>query len=464
MGFPKDFMWGVATSSYQIEGAANEDGRGKSIWDTFCEVPGNVLNGDSGLVANDHYHRYLEDIALIKKTGAKAYRFSISWPRLFPNGDKVPEPRGFDFYNRLINELIENGIEPVCTLYHWDLPQALQDKGGWASREILEPFEHYAGEVAKAFGDRVKRFTPINEPWVVAWLGYGLGVHAPGIQDLGQAVAASHHTVVAHNRAFKAIKAVRPEALVGPVLNQTNPDVDDIFDADQMRAAKVLDANNNTFWMEALFSGKYPQEIWDLYGEHLRSVVQEGDLDLVAHDWLGINYYFNTRIGHRVAKDHESRVRVIDMFTDLAVEGSSNGALTDMGWQITPHGLADLLVRWTREYGERLPQLFITENGCAFDDEPGADGEVHDSRRIQYLNDHIKSVENALDRGANVGGYFQWSLMDNFEWAAGYSMRFGIVHVDYQTQKRTLKDSARFYEQVIATNGDCLTKSTKHIY
>ena len=356
--------------------------------------------------------------------------------------------------NQLIDELIANDITPVITLYHWDLPQALQDKGGWANREIVAAFEFFAEEVAKEFGHRVKRFSPINEPWVVSWLGYGMGVHAPGIQDMGQAVAASHHTVMAHNAALKAIKREAPNALVGPVLNQAMPDVDDIFDPEQMRAAQAMDAQQNLFWMDGIFRGEYPALVWELYGDHLKKVVQPGDLEVVENDWLGINYYFNARIGHRVSKEHFSRARVIDQLLPYAVEAQSQGPLTDMGWPVTPNGIGDLLVRWTREYGDKVPQMFITENGCAYATGPDANGVVNDQPRIEYLNDHLYNVQDAISRGADVGGYFQWSLMDNFEWAEGYSKRFGLIHVDFETQKRTLRNSAKLYSKIIRNNGD----------
>lgn len=463
MTFPKDFIWGVATSSYQIEGAANEDGRGVSIWDTFCATPGKVANGDSGEVANDHYHLYESDVALMKSMGVKAYRFSISWPRLFPNGDQIREQRGFDFYNRLIDSLIAAGIEPLATIYHWDLPQPLQDRGGWADRSILESFAFYAEAVAEAFGDRVKRFAPINEPWVVSWLGYGVGVHAPGIKDYGQAIAAAHHTVVAHRLALEAIKRVRPDALVGPVLNQSLPDVDDITDPKQMYAAEIMDANHNTFWMDGIFRGQYPDLIWKIYGEDLRKVVHEGDLVPTKNDWLGINFYMNGRIGPVVESSAPDEAGIVERFAGYACEGDPVGPLTDMGWPITPHGIGNLLTRWTREYGPELPPMFITENGAAFDDGPDEAGEVHDTRRVLYLNDHLVEIGKAIDRGANVGGYFEWSLMDNFEWAVGYEKRFGIVYVDYETQERIPKESARFYSRVIESNGAVLQQRAARI-
>lgn len=458
MPFPKDFLWGVATAAYQVEGAAQTDGRGPSIWDTFAATPGKVANGDNGLIANDHYHRYLEDIQIMKDMGVKAYRFSIAWTRLFPNGDDVREERGFDFYNRLIDALLAAGIEPVATIYHWDLPQPLEDIGGWANRAILEPFENYARAVAEAFGDRVTRFATINEPWVMSWLGYGSGVHAPGETSFDKAIAASHHTVVAHNRAFKAIKSVRPNALVGPVLSQSQPDVDDISDPKQLEAAAIFDSFTNLFWMDAIFKGKYSDRVLSLYGESLAKLIQDGDLDVVENDWLGVNFYFNTRIGHEVAADHPSRARFIGELAGFAVESQAVGALTDMGWPITPYGLGDLLVRWTREYGELIPPMYVTENGVAYDDGLSEDGLIHDDRRIGYLNDHLLSIESAISRGADVRGYFQWSLMDNFEWAEGFNKRFGIVHVDFETQVRTVKESGKFYSKVAATNGECLSR------
>ena len=459
MKFPDNFRFGVATSSYQIEGAVDVDGRGKSIWDTFSATPGKVARGESGAVANDHYHRYPEDLSLMKDIGVDAYRLSIAWPRLFPNGDGVRESRGFDFYDRLIDATLEKGIEPFLTLYHWDLPQALQDKGGWTNRSIINSFADYSLAVAEHFGDRVKHFTPINEPWVVSWLGYGLGYHAPGLESKDLAIKASHLTIAAHNASFKAIKSVVPGAKVGPVLNQSGVSIDDLYDPKQLRAAEIHDQTMNKFWMDGHFKGEYSQDIWDMYGNSLEEIVQPGDLELVANDWFGINYYFNQRVGHEIPIDSESRVRVVDQFAGYASEGSAYGKVTDMGWPITAHGLGDLLIRWTREYGDAIPQMFITENGVAFDDGLSEDGEIHDQRRIDYLNDHLYSVLDAINRGADVGGYFQWSLMDNFEWAMGYEKRFGLIHVDFDSLVRTPKDSAKFYRDTIKARGENLTIS-----
>lgn len=450
--FPQDFIWGAATAAYQIEGAHNADGRGLSIWDTFSRVPGKIANSDNGDIACDFYNRYSDDIKLMQDLGLKHFRLSLAWPRLFPQGVGARNQAGFDFYDRLIDGLLEAGIEPNVTLYHWDLPQALEDKGGWSSREILKPFEEYAREVGSHFGDRVKRFSPINEPWCVSWLGYGLGIHAPGITDFTKAIAAAHHTVVAHNLATKALRETVSGALIGPVLNQTLPDVDDITDPFQMHAAEVLDMNQNTFWMEAILRGAYPAKAYEIYGEALSSVIVEGDLEVQPIDWLGVNYYFNSRIGHKVDTDGLMKQSIVAKLIGGTPEGSPIGNQTDMGWPITPQGIGDLLVRWTREYGADLPKLFIAENGCAYGDQPDESGRVRDSRRIDYMHDHILSVRTAIERGADVGGYYAWSLLDNFEWALGYEKRFGLVHVDYSTQVRTPKDSAYWYRELMASN------------
>jgi beta-glucosidase len=451
--FPTDFIWGAATSSYQIEGAAYEDGRGVSIWDTFCKTPGRVANGDTGDVANDHYHRYLEDIALMKELGLKSYRFSFAWPRLFPNGDGVREERGFAFYDRLIDALLEAGIEPLATLYHWDLPQALQDKGGWTNRDIVKAFADYSTEVVEHFGDRVKKWTPINEPWVVSWLGYGIGIHAPGVKDRRSAFAAAHHTVLAHVASTNAMRAVRSDILTGPVLNQANSIADDPNDPVQAHALSIADAHQNAFWMDAFMKGKYPQILLDTYGDELTSVIQPGDLEsaTVKNDFIGINYYFDNYI--HPSKGGENQWHSIAGLFGLDVDETAPGPLTDMGWPLTPFGLKNLLVRWHKEYGGALPDLYITENGAAYDEGISEDGKCHDQRRIDYLSTHLNSVADAIAEGSPVKGYYQWSLMDNFEWALGYEKRFGIVHVDFDTQKRTIKDSGYWYSDVISTNG-----------
>jgi beta-glucosidase len=451
--FPKDFIWGAATSSYQIEGAANVDGRGQSIWDTFCKTPGKVAKGDTGDVANDHYNRYPEDVAIMKELGLKGYRFSFAWPRMFPNGDSVREERGFAFYDRLIDALLEAGIEPLATLYHWDLPQALQDKGGWENREILKPFAEYSAAVVERFGDRVKKFSPINEPWVVAWLGNGIGIHAPGKRDRATAFKVAHHTVLAHVASTKAMRAVRSDILTGPVLNQSNNIADDPNEPVQKHALALSDAHLNRFWMDAFMKGSYPEILLDEFGDELKPVIHDGDMEsaTIKNDFIGINYYFDGFI--HPSKGTEVQWYSIAGLFGLDIDESVPGPLTDMGWPLTPNGLKNLLVRWHKEYGDKLPDLYVTENGVAYDDGVGADGKCHDQRRIDYLRTHLKAVADAIAEGSPVKGYYQWSLMDNFEWALGYDKRFGIVHVDFDTQKRTVKDSGYWYSTVIKQNG-----------
>ena len=451
--FPHNFLWGAATAAYQVEGAALEDGRGLSIWDTFSHTPGKTHNGDTGDVACDMYHRYPADVALMKELGIKAFRLSISWSRLFPNGDEVREERGFAFYDNLINELLAQGIAPYITLYHWDLPQALEDKGGWRSRDTVTAFGKYAAAVAEHFGDRVKHFAPINEPWCVAWLGHGLGVHAPGISDRPTAFKVAHHTVIAHATAVNAMRAVRSDLKIGPVLNQANYPADDPSDPNQAHASAILDAVQNRWWMDAIFYGKYPQILVDEFGEEFLDAILPGDMELARtkNDWLGINYYFDTRVG---ASDSAKTVEFDNSaFLGLTIDSTPKGDLTDMGWPITPEGLTNMLVRWQKEFGSKLPQIFITENGCAYPDGPGATGKINDLRRISYLDKHLNALLDAIDQGVNLGGYFQWSLLDNFEWSLGYQKRFGIVFVDYETQQRTPKESAHWYSEVIHQNG-----------
>jgi beta-glucosidase len=412
-----------------------------------------VANGDTGDVANDHYHRYLEDIALMKELGLKSYRFSFAWPRMFPNGDGVREERGFAFYDRLINALLEAGIEPLATLYHWDLPQALQDKGGWTNRDIVKAFADYSTAMVEHFGDRVKRWTPINEPWVVSWLGHGIGIHAPGVKDRRSAFAAAHHTVLAHVASTNAMRAVRSDILTGPVLNQANSIADDPNDPVQAHALAIADAHQNTFWMDAFMKGSYPQILLDSYGDELASVIHPGDLEsaTVKNDFIGINYYFDNYI-HPSKGDGNQWFSIAGLF-GLDIDEAAPGPLTDMGWPLTPFGLKNLLVRWHKEYGSALPDLYITENGAAYDEGISEDGKCQDQRRIDYLSTHLNAVADAIAEGSPVKGYYQWSLMDNFEWALGYEKRFGIVHVDFDTQKRTIKDSGYWYADVITTNG-----------
>jgi beta-glucosidase len=450
--FPADFKWGVATSSYQIEGATKIDGRGESIWDRFCATEGKVANGEHGDVACDHYHLFAEDVAIMKSLGVNSYRFSLAWPRMFPNGDKVREQRGFDFYNRLIDELIANDITPVITLYHWDLPQKLQDKGGWANREIVDDFAFYATEAVKAFSDRVKEWITINEPWCVSWLGYMNGVHAPGVKDLNSALAAAHHTALAHAVASRAMKAVDPSIKTGIALNMTTYRIEDEKNPELAELGDLMDAQLNRWWIDAFLFGRYPDSIAKFHEARLEQIVQPGDLAAlkVQTDFMGVNYYSDAFIGLPREEDTPMSEGGLFPFPHRS-NGTPPEPYTDMGWPITPVGLEDLLVRISKDWPQ-IPELVISENGAAFDDEPNQDGEVTDVRRIQYLTDHINAAGRAVQRGAPLKGYYAWSLMDNFEWAEGYNKRFGIVHVDFNTLKRTIKNSGRAYAAIISAN------------
>lgn len=450
--FPEDFNWGVATSSYQIEGAAFEDGRGESIWDRFCATPGKVVNSENGNVACDHYHRYPEDVALMKELGVASYRFSLAWPRLFPSGDSRREQRGFDFYNRLIDELLENGIKPVPTLYHWDLPQKLQDKGGWANRDIIQEFAEYSAAAVEAFGDRAKDFITINEPWCVSWLGYMNGVHAPGVQDLNAALAAAHHTAMAHAEATRAIHAVNPSVRTGITLNMTNYRVDDVSNPELVALADLMDAQLNRWWIDAFVHGRYPQVLLDFHAERLSSIILPGDLDKLKSDsdFMGINYYSDSFIG--TPRESDGPISEGGLFPfPQRTNGTPPEPYTDMGWPITPEGLEDLLMRIWTDWPE-IEELMITENGAAYGEEPDHSGEVKDFRRVEYLRQHLEAAARAIEKGAPLKSYFAWSLMDNFEWAEGYAKRFGIIHVDFKTLKRTIKNSGKFYSGIIAAN------------
>jgi beta-glucosidase len=450
--FPVDFNWGVATSSYQIEGAAFEDGRGESIWDRFCATPGKVKNSENGAVACDHYHRFSEDIAIMKQMGISTYRFSIAWPRLFPRGDKVREQRGFDFYGKLIDELLENGIKPLPTLYHWDLPQKLQDKGGWANREIVAEFADYAAAVVAEYGDRVNEWLTINEPWCVTWLGYMNGVHAPGVQDLDSALAAAHHTALAHAEATRAMRAVKPGIKSGIALNMTNYVVENPNDQELSELAGLLDAQLNRWWLDAQTKGTYPQNLLDFHGDRLAKLILPGDKELLKIDseLMGINYYSDSFVG--MPRPTDGPVSDGGLFPfPQRMNGDAPKPHTDMGWPITPDGIEDLLLRVWSDWPE-FDNIAITENGAAYDDGPNADGEIDDYRRVEYLRAHLEAAARAIEKGAPLKSYYAWSLMDNFEWAEGYDKRFGLVHVDFRTLERTLKNSAKVYSSIISAN------------
>jgi beta-glucosidase len=451
-GFPKDFNWGVATSSYQIEGAAFEDGRGESIWDRFCATPGKVANSEDGLTACDHYHRYAEDIQIMKQLGVSTYRFSIAWPRLFPKGDEVREERGFDFYSRLIDELLANGITPMPTLYHWDLPQPLQDKGGWANRDTVGAFAKYAAAAVEAFGDRVQKWLTLNEPWCVTWLGYMNGVHAPGVQNLDHALAAAHHTALAHAEASRAMRAVRSDLKIGLALNMTNYRLEDENDASLVELGDLMDAQLNRWWIDAFLNGTYPKVLMDFHEQRLSNIIQPGDLDKlkVQTDFMGVNYYSDSFIGLPRETDKPLIEEGLFPFPHR-MNGSAPAPYTDMGWPVTPQGLEDLLLRIARDWSE-IEDIAITENGAAYDEEPDANGVVNDARRVEYLESHLAAAGRAIQKGAPLKSYYAWSLMDNFEWAEGYNKRFGLVHVDFKTLKRTIKNSGKAYSRIIGAS------------
>ena len=453
MNFPEGFVWGTATAAYQVEGGANEDGRGPSIWDTFSHTPGKVFHGDTGDIACDQYHRSEEDLDLMTDLGLQAYRFSVAWPRIQPEGSGAPNQRGLDYYRRLVEGLRERSIEPALTLYHWDLPQALQDRGGWTVRETSERFAEYAGLVYEALGDSVGLWITLNEPWVSAWMGYGIGVHAPGGESTGDALAATHHLLLGHGLALENLRSLgREENHLGITLNLSpvRPATGDSADAE---AARRVDGNANRLYLDPLFRGSYPEDMLEHYREASDfAFVEEGDLEKISApiDFLGVNYYFRHTV---VAGEGEPQLPTTARFADLGAATVLPPGLqtTAMGWPVEPDGLTELLLRIHREYA-RLP-LYITENGAAFHDYVDPEGGVDDEERVAFLDAHFRAVHAAVEQGVDLRGYFVWSLLDNFEWAHGYSKRFGLVFVDYGTQRRIPKTSARWYRGVIERNG-----------
>jgi beta-glucosidase len=448
--FPDGFVWGVATASYQIEGAVSEDGRAPSIWDTFSRTPGAVHNGDTGDVADDHYHRYREDVALIASLNLNAYRFSLAWPRLQPDGRGALNPKGVDFYARLVDELLQRGIQPWATLYHWDLPQVLQDAGGWPARDTALRFADYAARVHEALHDRIGHWITLNEPFCSSLLSYAAGVHAPGLRDDAAAVRAVHHLLLGHGLAVAAMRDQRHDGQVGITLNlyPVDPAGPGQDDAD---AARRIDGLANRIFLDPVLAGRYPEDVvGDLQAVTDFAHVQDGDLDIIAAplDFLGVNYY--TRHVVRAGDGAGEGASPWPASRDVAFTGRGL-PVTEMGWEIDPDGLYDVLTRLRRDY-TALPPIYITENGAAFADEVTGDGRVPDPDRVAFLDDHFRAAHRAIAGGVDLRGYFVWSLMDNFEWAYGYSKRFGIVHVDYETQRRTPKDSAHWYARVAARN------------
>jgi len=460
--FPADFLWGSATASYQIEGAANEGGRAPSIWDTFSHTPGKVSDGDTGDVAVDHFHRVPQDVEMMTELGLQAYRFSISWSRVQPAGSGEFNQAGIDFYSDLVDRLVAAGIKPVATLYHWDLPQALEDEGGWTNRQTAVHFGEYARKMAEVLGDRIYLWTTLNEPWCSAYLGYASGVHAPGRTDDVAALAAVHHLNLAHGLAGRAIKDVLgADTPISVTLNlHVTRAASDA--PEDVEAKRIVDTIANEVFLRPMLDGEYPKEVF-ADTEHLTdwSFVQDDDLDLIQVPLalLGINYYSTGRVRWGVPEvgdggpgpdGHRSSAHSPWVGATNVEFLPQPGPHTAMGWNIEPQGLVDLLLEMHERYPD-LP-LAITENGAAFEDELTPDGRVHDADRVAYLHDHIDAVGEAIERGADVRGYFVWSLMDNFEWSYGYSKRFGVVRVDYDTLERTVKDSGHWYSELIATN------------
>jgi beta-glucosidase len=433
MTVSRTFLWGAATAAYQIEGAATEDGRGESVWDRFCATPGKVRNGDSGGLACDFYHRYPEDIGLMRELGLDAFRFSVAWPRIIPGGRGAVNEEGLDFYDRLVDELLANGITPFPTLFHWDTPQALEDEGGWTNRATAEAFVEYAAVVAARLGDRITHWTTHNEPWVVAWLGHAWGEHAPGRTSEADAIAAAHHLLLSHGWALEALRGIVPDAEIGIALNLEHVDPQSDSEGD-LDAARELDGTANRWFLDPLFRGAYPADLV----ERFAPPVQDGDLEAISApiDFLGVNNYFRFVVQAGANGDGPHVVQ------------DPTWERTDMGWEVYPEGLYQLLIRVARDYAP--PALYVTENGAAFADIRSHDARVHDPERTAYIELHIDAVRRAAADGAPVKGYFVWSLLDNFEWSLGYSKRFGIVYVDYPTQERVPKDSFYRYRDLIA--------------
>ena len=433
-------MWGCATAAYQIEGSPLADGAGPSIWHRFSHTPGNVHAGQTGDVACDHYRRWREDVALMRQLGLRAYRFSVAWPRVLPEGRGRVNQAGLAFYDRLVDALLEAGIVPFVTLYHWDLPGALQDLGGWANRDVVGWFAEYAGVLFERLGDRVRHWITLNEPWCVAHLGYVAGVHAPGMRDLWAGLRAVHHLLLAHAAAVRALRASRAAgAQIGITLNLAPQHPATDSEADRA-AADRADAYQNRLFLDPIFRRRYPEVLVRHFGPAWPAAPEE-DLAAIAVpiDFLGINYYSRSVVADAPGEG---------LLGVRTVQGS--GPRTAMGWEIYPEGLYELLVRLHREYGVR--DLYITENGAAFDDRPDGAGRVDDAWRVDYLRRHFAQAHRAIQEGVGLRGYFVWSLLDNFEWAQGYSQRFGIVYVDYATQRRTVKRSGHWYRQVIEAN------------
>jgi beta-glucosidase len=447
--FPRNFKWGTATSSYQIEGAPTVGGKGPSVWDTFSHIEGKINNGDTGDTACDHYHLWHDDIGLLKKLGVNAYRFSISWPRIFPTGkENEPNQIGLDFYSRLVDTLLENQITPFITLNHWDIPQGLEDSGGWPERDIVHEFVKYSYHVSKHLGDRVRNWITHNEPWCVSYLGYIEGRKPPGlINKWPKSLATAHHLLLSHGMAIPEIRNNSKQSEVGITLNLNTaiPASGSTYDEN---ACRVYDGQFNRLYLNPLYKNEYPDDVFEylktksLICESDLNFIKQGDLNIISTktDFLGVNYYSRAVIRNEEIDEKNNLPRNVDM-----------GPETDFGWEIYPPGIYDLLMRLKNEY--KVQNIYITENGCSYGDSPSLEGKIEDNRRIEYHQSHLTELKRAMEDGASCNGYFAWSLMDNFEWAQGFSQRFGLIWVDFETLERIPKDSYYWYKKYISENG-----------
>jgi beta-glucosidase len=452
--FPTGFVWGAAAAAHQIEGSTTADGRSDSIWDTFARVDGAIAGGDTGEHAVDHYRRMPSDVALMAEMGLPAYRFSIAWPRVRP-GAGPPHQAGLDFYSRLVDELLEHGITPWATLYHWDLPQTLEDVGGWPVRSTAERFAEYASTIGEHLGDRVENWITLNEPWCSAFVGYAQGRHAPGRREPKAAAAAVHHLLLAHGMGVEALRAVVPSPNIGLTLNPTNFTASDAQSEADRDVARQLDGLRNRIFLDPVLQGEYPADVVaDLEQFGLGDHIRDGDLAVISRpiDFVGVNYYEDYVVAADAVAPAESAQPGPSVYVGAEHARFVDNGLprTAMDWEVRPDGLYDLLIRLHRDFPNT--PIVITENGAAYDDVVASNGQVHDDQRIEYLDGHLRALHRALSEGVDVRGYFAWSWIDNFEWSEGYAKRFGLVYTDYESQRRTVKDSGQWYSSVISTN------------
>ncbi len=448
IAFPKDFLWGSATASYQVEGAWNIDGRGESIWDRYSHTPGNVKGGWTGDVACDNYHRFPEDVAIMKQMNLRSYRYSIAWPRIQPSGSGASNQKGIDFYKRLTDAVLGAGMRPLVTLFHWDLPQNLEDQGGWPNRDTAARFADYVEIVIKTLGDRINTWAIFNEPWVFTYVGYAEGRHAPGKTDFDLFLKSAHTVNLAQGDAFRAIKAIAPKSKVGTAFSMS-PATPRTSSAEDAAAARRFDAFNNVWFLETALRGRYPEAF--VHGTPLETMgFQSGDEKrmIAPLDYIGVNYYFRRIVSASTSTTAASSKVSYDAM-GFAIAMGKNGPLTEIGWEVYPRGLYDIVQRVSKDY--KLP-IEITENGCSYGDYPDANGRVADNRRIDYYREHLRELARAIRDGADVRGYHAWSILDNFEWAEGYTQRFGLVYIDFPTQRRYMKDSAKWFSKIASTN------------